>query len=216
MAKESRGLTVSARPMTRLRAVAIGQVLALPTSPPVQRAALAPVAALLFLTGMCALIFQTAWFREFRLVFGASTAASSAVLAVFMTIPYFIVWAMPHTSGDLLLYLIFALGLAAFAILKALCGLLFASAPSAEPGLPHAAPSNGSEADRAEPLDDMAAAAGTFLLAYGAAACLTLISQAWLWFSECGAACTVSFAKTALVWSVIWPLSWIIFLARFF
>jgi len=33
---------------------------------------------------MCALIFQTSWFREFRLVFGASTAASSAVLAVFM------------------------------------------------------------------------------------------------------------------------------------
>ena len=33
---------------------------------------------------MCGLIFQVAWFREFRLVFGASTAASSAVLAVFM------------------------------------------------------------------------------------------------------------------------------------
>ena len=33
---------------------------------------------------MCALIFQVSWFREFRLVFGASTAASSAVLAVFM------------------------------------------------------------------------------------------------------------------------------------
>ena len=33
---------------------------------------------------MCGLVFQVAWFREFRLVFGASTAASSAVLAVFM------------------------------------------------------------------------------------------------------------------------------------
>jgi predicted membrane-bound spermidine synthase len=50
----------------------------------VQRAALAPVAGLLFLSGMCGLIFQVAWFREFRLLFGASTAASSAVLAVFM------------------------------------------------------------------------------------------------------------------------------------
>ena len=36
------------------------------------------------LVGVCALIFQASWFREFRLVFGASTAASSAVLAVFM------------------------------------------------------------------------------------------------------------------------------------
>jgi predicted membrane-bound spermidine synthase len=43
-----------------------------------------PVAGLLFLSGMCGLIFQVSWFREFRLLFGASTAASSAVLAVFM------------------------------------------------------------------------------------------------------------------------------------
>ena len=49
-----------------------------------QIAALAPVAGLLFLSGMCSLIFQVSWFREFRLVFGASTAASSAVVAVFM------------------------------------------------------------------------------------------------------------------------------------
>ncbi len=49
-----------------------------------QIAALAPVAGLLFLSGMCSLIFQVSWFREFRLVFGASAAASSAVVAVFM------------------------------------------------------------------------------------------------------------------------------------
>jgi spermidine synthase len=30
------------------------------------------------------LIYQTTWLREFRLVFGASTAASAAVLGVFM------------------------------------------------------------------------------------------------------------------------------------
>lgn len=44
----------------------------------------APVAVLLFLSGFCGLVFQVCWFREFRLVFGATTAASSAVLAVFM------------------------------------------------------------------------------------------------------------------------------------
>ena len=42
------------------------------------------VALLLFCSGTCALIYQTAWFREMRLVFGMSTAASAAVLAIFM------------------------------------------------------------------------------------------------------------------------------------
>jgi spermidine synthase/MFS family permease len=42
------------------------------------------IGLLLFGSGMCALIYQTAWVREFRLVFGASTAASAAVLAIFM------------------------------------------------------------------------------------------------------------------------------------
>jgi spermidine synthase len=42
------------------------------------------VAPLIFTSGLCALIYQTAWQREFRLVFGASTAASAAVVAVFM------------------------------------------------------------------------------------------------------------------------------------
>ena len=43
-----------------------------------------PVALFLLVSGMCALIFQTAWLREFRLIFGASTPASAAVLAIFM------------------------------------------------------------------------------------------------------------------------------------
>jgi predicted membrane-bound spermidine synthase len=43
-----------------------------------------PVAGLKFLSGLCALVFQVAWLREFRLVFGASTPASAAVLAIFM------------------------------------------------------------------------------------------------------------------------------------
>jgi spermidine synthase len=42
------------------------------------------VAGLLLISGCCALIYQVAWLREFRLVFGGSTTASAAVLAVFM------------------------------------------------------------------------------------------------------------------------------------
>ena len=42
------------------------------------------VALLLFCSGFCALIYQTVWLREFRLIFGASTAASAAVLGIFM------------------------------------------------------------------------------------------------------------------------------------
>src|SRR5437868_730266 len=48
------------------------------------RARTVPVALFLFGSGFCALIYQTTWLREFRLIFGASTAASAAVLGVFM------------------------------------------------------------------------------------------------------------------------------------
>jgi spermidine synthase len=41
-------------------------------------------AILLFFSGFCALIYQTVWMRQFRLLFGASTAATAATLAVFM------------------------------------------------------------------------------------------------------------------------------------
>src|SRR5213076_238948 len=40
--------------------------------------------ALLFGSGFCALIYQTAWLRQFRLIFGVSTLATAAVLAIFM------------------------------------------------------------------------------------------------------------------------------------
>src|SRR5205814_9722922 len=48
------------------------------------RPSLRLVAGLLWGSGFCALFYQTAWQRMFRLVFGASTAASAAVLAVFL------------------------------------------------------------------------------------------------------------------------------------
>jgi spermidine synthase len=41
-------------------------------------------ALLLFGSGFCALVYQIGWLREFRLIFGASTAASAAVLAIFI------------------------------------------------------------------------------------------------------------------------------------
>ena len=42
------------------------------------------VALLLFASGFCGLVYQMAWLRLLRMVFGASTAASAAVLAIFM------------------------------------------------------------------------------------------------------------------------------------
>ncbi|HEY4284363.1 MAG TPA: fused MFS/spermidine synthase, partial [Chthoniobacterales bacterium] len=42
------------------------------------------ISPLLFLSGFSALLYQTTWLREFRLIFGASTAATAAVLAIFM------------------------------------------------------------------------------------------------------------------------------------
>ncbi len=42
------------------------------------------VGLMLFVSGGSALVFQVAWMRELRLVFGATTAAVAAVLAIFM------------------------------------------------------------------------------------------------------------------------------------
>ena len=54
-------------PLARLRAVATRQGVMPSADPPAERASLAPVAGLLFLSGMCGLVFQVSWFREFRL-----------------------------------------------------------------------------------------------------------------------------------------------------
>lgn len=48
------------------------------------RVPVSAVAPLLFCSGACALVYQVAWLRELRLVFGASTAATAAVLAIFL------------------------------------------------------------------------------------------------------------------------------------
>jgi hypothetical protein len=50
------------------------------------RGAISPaaVALLLFGSGACALVYQVAWMRLLRLVFGGTTAASGAVLAIFL------------------------------------------------------------------------------------------------------------------------------------
>lgn len=42
------------------------------------------VALFLFGSGLCALVYQTVWLRELRDVFGASTAATAAVVGIFM------------------------------------------------------------------------------------------------------------------------------------
>jgi spermidine synthase len=53
--------------------------------PPARRSPqLAFVVLLLCTSGACALVYQVAWLRMLRLVFGTSTAASAAVLAIFM------------------------------------------------------------------------------------------------------------------------------------
>ena len=46
-------------------------------------------AGLVFGSGAAALLYQTAWLREFRLVFGSTTAASAAVLGIFIGRPRF-------------------------------------------------------------------------------------------------------------------------------
>jgi len=48
------------------------------------RPSLARVAPLLFTSGACSLVYETVWLRELRLVFGASTTASAAVVACFV------------------------------------------------------------------------------------------------------------------------------------
>ena len=51
---------------------------------PERTAPLWMLSLMLLVSGNCALMFQVVWIRELRLVFGATTASSAAVLAIFM------------------------------------------------------------------------------------------------------------------------------------
>ncbi|WP_411825230.1 fused MFS/spermidine synthase [Luteolibacter sp. AS25] len=42
------------------------------------------LSTVLFISGVCSLLYQVIWIREFRVIFGGTTGAMSAVLAVFM------------------------------------------------------------------------------------------------------------------------------------
>ena len=55
-----------------------------------------------------------------------------------------------------------------------------------------------------------------WLYLYAGMAVLTLIFQVWVRSYQCTGIqdCGLSFAK-AIVWSVIWPISWIVYLAGF-
>lgn len=77
------------------------------------------VALLLFGSGLSALVYQTAWQRELRLVFGSSTAASAAVLAIFIggagTGSLLLGRRSDETSRPLLMYAKLEVGIAAMA-----------------------------------------------------------------------------------------------------
>jgi len=59
----------------------------MPPLPPIfRRSKFTPaiLGIILFCSGLCSLIYQSVWLREFRLVFGGSAPAAAAVVAVFM------------------------------------------------------------------------------------------------------------------------------------
>jgi spermidine synthase len=56
----------------------------MPSSPSSTSAPLGRVLPLVLSSGACALVYQIAWTRDLRLVFGASTPASAAVVAIFI------------------------------------------------------------------------------------------------------------------------------------
>jgi len=61
---------------------------------------------------------------------------ATALFAGFSTLPYIAVWALPHTTGDLLLYCFFGLGLAATAVLEKLRILLLSPSISEKQRIP--------------------------------------------------------------------------------
>ena len=75
------GRTAKRRGERKRAAAATNAVL---TPSPSSQVHVGRVAPLVFFSGCAAFVFQIAWMRELRLVFGATTAAVAAVLAIFM------------------------------------------------------------------------------------------------------------------------------------
>lgn len=67
--------------------------------------------------------------------FAGQIGAGTAALAAFSCIPYILVWALPHTSADLLLLCFFAVGLLAVLAIARLRDLAFPLAASREPAV---------------------------------------------------------------------------------
>lgn len=86
--------------------------------------ALLVTAGCLFGSGLCALVYQTVWLRAFRLIFGASTPSTAAVLAIFMGgLGVGGLWLgrrVERTERPLVLYAHLELGIAASAALTPL------------------------------------------------------------------------------------------------
>ena len=80
------------------------------------------VSLLLFGSGFCALVYQMVWLRMLRLVFGSSTGASAAVLAIFMGGLGLGAWRLGRkadtTSSPLKLYAHLELGVSLFAAIS--------------------------------------------------------------------------------------------------
>jgi len=80
------------------------------------------VAALVLCSGACGLIYQTAWLRELRLVFGISTPATAATLAIFMAgLGVGSLWLgarVDRVTNPLFFYGVLELGIAASAALS--------------------------------------------------------------------------------------------------
>jgi len=83
---------------------------------------IAKIALLLLGSGCCALLYQLAWLRLLRLVFGSSTAASGVVLGIFMGGLGLGAWWLgkytDRSKNPLLLYSYLELGVAVFAALS--------------------------------------------------------------------------------------------------
>ncbi len=62
------------------------------------RSLLVPI--FMFVSGFCSLAYQVVWLREFRLVFGGSTLAASAVLAIFMGALGLGSWVLGHKADQ--------------------------------------------------------------------------------------------------------------------